>query len=131
MPVINQWLIPAHVLETRLIGDITIEDLATSAQTGTLMIETEGIAPVFSLVDMTELGRYPIRMTDMKNVYAQGTSNKLAWIIIFGIPNGVVSFLATIFAQLISRQYRVVKTQSEALALVNKLMPTSKSEPDH
>jgi hypothetical protein len=131
MPITNQWLVPERVLETRLSGDITVEELVASAQTGTRMIEAEGIAPVFSLVDMTHIERYPIRISDMRTVYSQGTSNKLTWIIVFGIPNNVVNFMATMFTRLIKLQYRVVKTQDEALALVDKLMLTSKSNPDH
>lgn len=120
MPVENSWLIENRVLLTRMIGSITVEDMTISAERGTAMIAA-GIDPVYSLVDMTELTGFPVKLSELSAVFKQPSDEKLGWIIIYGIPNRFVNFLATTFAQLSGKHYKVVDTQAEALRLVDHL----------
>ena len=120
MPVQNYWLVENRILMTELQGSITADDLMASSQIGTQMIES-GVAPVYSLVDMSQIIHYPMRLSDFTTLFEQPSSKKLAWIIIFGIPNTVASFLSTTFAHIVAKNYKVTKTREEALALVEKL----------
>lgn len=120
MPVENRWLVQDRILLTRLVGSITADELAESSREGTRLIES-GTAPVYSLVDMTEMTHYPMRVADFRSSYQQPTSDKLALIVIYGIPNQVASFMAGIFTRLTRTRYKVVANQAEALALVDAL----------
>ena len=117
MPAENLWIVENRVMLTRLTGHITIEDMAVSAREGTALIES-GIAPVYSLVDASQIEHFPLKLNELKSVSEQGSSDKLAWIIIYGIPNRLLSFLATTFVQVIGKRYKVVASQDEALAFV-------------
>jgi hypothetical protein len=117
MPAENTWIVENRVMLTRLSGHITIEDMQASARRGTAMIET-GTAPVYSLVDASQIEHFPLKLNELKSVTDEGSSDKLGWIIIYGIPNRLLSFLATTFAQLIGKNYKVVNTQDEALAFI-------------
>jgi hypothetical protein len=90
-----------------------------NARMGTAMIEA-GTAPVYSLVDASKIEQFPLKLNEMKGVFEQGSSDKLGWIIIYSIPNRFISFLATTFAQLIRKRYKVVDTLEDALAFVNE-----------
>ncbi len=81
------------------------------------MIES-GTAPVYSLVDASQIDHFPLKLNELKSVTEEGSSDKLGWIIIYGIPNRLLSFLATTFVQVIGKNYKVVNTQDEALAFV-------------
>ena len=117
MPAENIWIVENRVMLTRLTGHITIEDMAASARRGTAMIES-GIAPVYSLVDASQIEHFPLKLNELKVVSEQGSSDKLSWIIIYGIPNRLLSFLATTFVQVIGKRYKVVATQDEAMAFI-------------
>jgi hypothetical protein len=122
MPVENSWLVENRVMLTRLSGHVTIDDLVQNAREGTLMIES-GIKPVYSLVDASRIEQFPLRLNQMHAVSEQGSSDKLDWIIIYGIPNRFISFLATTFVQVIQKRYKVVGTLDEAMAFVNSREP--------
>jgi hypothetical protein len=117
MPAENSWIIEDRVMLTRLIGHITIEDMIANAQQGTIMIES-GVAPVYSLVDASLIEQFPLKLNEMKSLTEQGSSDKLGWIIIYGIPNRVLAFLATTFVQVIGKNYKVVATREDALEFI-------------
>jgi hypothetical protein len=119
MPVENRWIVENRVMLTRLVGQVTIEEMVESARNGTRMIEA-GVAPVYSLVDASALEQFPLKLNEMRAISEQGSSDKLRWIVIYGIPNRFVSFLATTFVQVIRKHYKVVGTLEEAMAFVEK-----------
>jgi hypothetical protein len=126
MPVENRWYIEGRVAITRLYGNVTVEELETAAKQGTALNDA-GVAPVYGLVDMTELEHFPSRLSDFTKLIQQGRSDKLRCIIVYGIPNRMANFLASLFAQFIRTSLRVVNTQEEALHLLELLegtMPT-------
>src|SRR5690349_7131799 len=107
MPAENTWVVENRVMLTRLTGHITVEDMKASARRGTAMIES-GIAPVYSLVDASQIEHFPLKLNELKSITEEGSTDKLSWIIIYGIPNRLLSFLATTFAQVIGKRYKVV-----------------------
>jgi hypothetical protein len=117
MPAENLWIVENRIMLTRLTGHITIEDMIASARKGTAMIES-GTAPVYSFVDASQIGHFPLKLNELKSITEEGSSDKLGWIIIYGIPNRLLSFLATTFVQVIGKRYKVVATQDEALEFV-------------
>lgn len=116
MPVENSWHTPQRITLTRLIGDVTLEEMVTSTQKGSDMIDS-GIEPVYSLVDMSAMVTYPTRLSDMRYL-TQHNSPKLACIIVYGIQNKLVAFLASTFTQFVKTRYVVVQNQEEALKLI-------------
>jgi hypothetical protein len=120
MPVENSWIVEDRVMLTRLIGHLTIEDMAANSQRGTIMIES-GVAPVYSLVDASLIEHFPLKLNEMKGLTEQGSSDKLGWIIIYGIPNRILAFLATTFVQVIGKNYKVVNTLEDALEFVRNI----------
>jgi hypothetical protein len=120
MPIENCWYIEGRVALTRLIGNITIEELSASVEQGTLLIDS-GVAPVYSLVDMTKLEHFPSRLTEFMEIIHYGKSDKMRWIVVYGIPNRMANFFATMFAQLVRASFKVVNTHDEALELIERL----------
>ena len=117
MPVENSWIVEERVMLTRLIGHLTVEDMAANAQRGTIMIDS-GVAPVYSLVDASLIEHFPLKLNEMKGLTEQGSSDNLGWIIIYGIPNRILAFLATTFVQVIGKNYKVVNTLEDALEFI-------------
>ncbi len=62
-----------------------------------------------------------MRLGDMGAVFENGSSPKLGWIIIYGISNRIVNFMATTFAQVIRKHYKVVKTYEDAMRFIEDL----------
>jgi hypothetical protein len=120
MSVENAWLVEGRVLITHLSDNITIDELVVGAREGTAMIDS-GTPPVYSLVDMSELVSFPVRVAELKKLTDLGTSPNLRWVLIYGINNRLVSFLATTFTQLLRTNYKVFTTQADALAFIHKL----------
>jgi hypothetical protein len=120
MPVENSWYIEGRVTITRLIGNVTLEELEAGSREGTALNES-GVAPIYGLVDMTQLEHFPLQVADFRKIIQQGKSDKLEWIVVYGIPNGIANFLATLFSQLIRTNFKVVKTEEEALEVIRRL----------
>ena len=120
MPVENEWYIEGRILMTRLIGTVTVDEMLASGQRGTVMIES-GVAPVYSLVDVSQMEHFPTRLVDIKKIAEQGGSDKMSKIILFGVSNRFVNFLANMFTQFIRTDYSVVDTLDDAVKLVEKL----------
>ena len=120
MPVENEWYIEGRILMTRLIGTVTVDEMLASGQRGTVMIES-GVAPVYSLVDVSQMVHFPTRLVDIKKIAEQGGSDKMSKIILFGVSNRFVNFLANMFTQFIRTDYSVVDTLDDAVKLVEKL----------
>lgn len=120
MPVTNEWLIEGRVLLTRVSGSVTMEELIVASANGTAMIET-GAAPVYNLVDISAMKGFPTRVTEVRQISVGGTSPKLEWIIVYGIQNSMVNFLATLFTQFLKTNSKVVPTQDDALALIARV----------
>jgi hypothetical protein len=120
MPVTNNWYIEGRVTVTYLMGRVTITELEEAARHGTALNEA-GVAPIYGLVDMTQLEHFPSHLADFIKVIQQGKSDKLKWIIVYGIPNRMANFLATMFAQLVRTNFKVVNRQEDAVQLVHQL----------
>jgi hypothetical protein len=120
MPIENYWLVENRVLITRLEGNITLDEFLEVSREGTRMIDS-GIAPVYSVVDMTQLTHFPMRVNELKAIADLGTSSKLSWIMVYGLKNSLVQFFASVFTQILRTNYRVFKTQHEALDMISKL----------
>ena len=105
---------------TRLIGTVTVEEMLASGQRGTVMIES-GEAPVYSLVDVSQMEHFPTRLVDIKKIAEQGGSDKMSKIILFGVSNRFINFLANMFTQFIRTDYAVVDNLDTAVKLVEKL----------
>lgn len=120
MPVENEWYVEGRILMTRLIGTVTVEEMLASGQRGTVMIES-GESPVYSLVDVSQMDHFPTRLVDIKKIAEQGGSDKMSKIILFGVSNRFINFLANMFTQFIRTDYNVVDTLDDAVKLVEKL----------
>ena len=72
-------------------------------------------------MDVTRLGHFPLKLNDLRQVFSQGTSEKLEWVFLIGLQNVVVKFLATTFVQLMKRNYLLVNTVEDALQAIDKL----------
>lgn len=120
MPIENAWLVENRVIQSRMIGDITVADFVKSNQETTPLIDS-GTPPVYFLVDVTWLEKYPTRLEDFRMIYRQPISKNLSYVIIFGIHNPSISYLATLITQLLRVKFQVVQDQAEALALIEKI----------
>jgi hypothetical protein len=120
MPVKNTWIIENRILLTEIIGAVTSDELIASSRLGTEMIES-GIAPVYSLVDLSQMGQFPLRLNEFSALFRQSPSKKMSWMFICGIPNQFASFIATTFAQVTRSGYKVAKTRDEAMRMIEEI----------
>jgi hypothetical protein len=131
MPVENEWYIEGRIAITRLIGDLTAEELKRSAENGTQMIERDGVMPVYSIVDMSRIGRFPMKVSDVFSISGQGNSPKLKWIIVHSIPNRLISFLAGTFTHALRLNFRVVDNFEDALEMIRRVDPRALGKGPH
>lgn len=120
MPVENEWYVEGRILVTRLIGTVTVDEMLASGDRGTIMIES-GVAPVYSLVDVSQMDQFPTRLVDIKRIANQGGSDKMSKIILFGVANRFIHFLANMFTQFIKSDYALVDSLEDALAMIEEM----------
>ena len=119
MPITNEWFIPQRIVLTRLSGDLNISEIMERVPMGTAMIES-GDAPVYSLVDVSQVESFPRNLTEYRNAWDFGTSDKLTLLVIYGIKNPLLNLFASVFSQLLRRNFRIVKDLQEAIKVIEE-----------
>ncbi|MDX1993718.1 MAG: hypothetical protein SF029_15120 [bacterium] len=130
MPIMNEWYAEGRVFLTRFVGEVTLEEMIVSSQEGTAL-SNMGRAPVYNLIDLTQLEHFPLRIPDFQEVTLGGTSRKLEWIIVYGVPGRLSAFLASMFNLIMHRNYLVVASLDEALRVIDRLENQSHAAAGH
>lgn len=128
MPVKTTWIIEGSLLFTEVSGSVSAEELVKALSYGRDIVINEGIAPVYSVIDFSKITKFPVRLNEIMELLKLPPSPKLSMIFLSGIPNQFGSFLATTFAQLSRRAYKVTKTADEAFQLIEEIQISQQSD---
>lgn len=115
MPSTVEWYIPDHVLLTRHIGDISVED-ARQVNAETLRLLKESPAPrIHNIADFSEQTSASIGLRDIRDIISVFGEPNYGWTVIVGQKNHLTRFLLTATQQIFSMKLKNTQSIEEAL----------------
>src|SRR5690606_3910863 len=103
---------------------IKVEDLQRANDHWTEMLNESEVGPVHSLIEMTEVEKYPTSVFQMGNSQTYLKHPKLGWVIGYGIKSSVANFIITTLTQVLQARIRVLESRVEAITYLRKVDPT-------
>jgi hypothetical protein len=118
------WLIPNKVINLHVIGDISLESLATFSQDIIQHIEASDAPLVHLLADERDMGGFPSQIKRVLDAAAFLRHPRLGWFVIYGTDNKVLKFISYMVAQVTQIRHRRFVTQAEAFAFLQAVDTT-------
>lgn len=131
MPAHISWYQPERIILATFEGDQTIEDITRINNTITEMIRA-GKPRVHMIVDTSEMGNIPLKLSQLAAVNAYLREPNLGAIVTIGMENILIRFLASMVSQIAHIELKTVKSMDEAMDILHRLDQTlegDKSEP--
>lgn len=114
MPYQVFWYIENRVIGTRFYGDITATELATHRESLKVYIQT-GIPPLFLLIDMREVTKFPLQFNAMlKEISEYRSHNHQIQHMLVLSSNRLINFFNVLAARTVDIPVTTFKTQEEA-----------------
>lgn len=113
MPHRIEWRLPGRILSYHLYGDITLEELYEVSRRTRTLVRTEGVAPVHSIVDLHGVGKYPLKLHELRGIMNTDEHAMMGWCLIIA-PNALLRFMSSMLVQMTHVRYRLVETAEEA-----------------
>ena len=122
MPIEYSWLVKGRVVAMKSSGQLTAEDLKGEESIMTNYLE-HATAPLLHIVaDQTGLEKFP----DLKLMSSSKWPKdpRVGWFVMYGLNNKVLSFVASVGAQLFRMRIRMVNTRQDALEFLRRVDST-------
>ena len=122
MPIEYSWLVEGRVVAMKSSGVLTAEDLISEESVMANYL-AHATAPLLHIVaDQTGLQKFP----DLKLMSSSRWPRdpRVGWFVMYGLNNKILSFVASIGAQLFRMRIRMVSTRADALAFLQKVDST-------
>ncbi len=118
MPFELSWYVPKRVILSRLIGDITEDDMHGMFDLAIAMLD-EGHPPVHLIADHTHMGKFPNNFGAMQFMVRKPHPN-MGWVVVIS-PNRVARFLTNVLFQVMPVPTKMVDTMDTAWAYLNQI----------
>jgi hypothetical protein len=112
----TRWFVDKRIVEIRLWGILTVDDIARVAQESQRMVR-EGTAPVHLISDLLAVEKFP-SLLEVRSVSGRETVPGTGWQVIV-VTNPVLRFFGSILMQLAGTNFHFVNTRQEAFAFLN------------
>ncbi|RMG86802.1 MAG: STAS/SEC14 domain-containing protein [Chloroflexi bacterium] len=116
MPFEISWYIPKRVILSRLVGDVTEDDMHGMFDLSIAMLD-EGQPPVHMIADQTAVGKFPNNLSAMQFMVRKPHPN-MGWVVVVS-SNRVARFLTNILFQVMPVPTKMVDTMDAALTYLN------------
>lgn len=124
MPYEFSWYIEGRVIFTRAYGVITLEDLRQGNARWTEILDNADAELIHSLVEMTDVEKYPTSVFQMGDTQSYLKHPKLGWVVAYGLKGTVVNFIISVLTQVSRAQIRVLESHDDAIAYLRKVDKT-------
>jgi hypothetical protein len=122
MPYEMSWYVENRAIETRLYGDVTEEEIRHSAESLDELLR-EGQAPLFLLIDLREVTRFPSNFSQMlEGISAYRSDNSVAWTITI-FQNSLYNLFAVLASKTTGIPMQSFRTLEQADEFIAHIAP--------
>ena len=122
-----EWMIPHRVLLLRITGDVSSDEVRQIAGSVEKWIDN-GHAPVHLMIDTTQMGRFPVSVTQIHGYSRWLYHPKTGYVVLLN-PIQLIAFLTTIITGMAHVQFKIAETEQEALQILYKVDDTLLQNP--
>lgn len=119
MSYTTEWLIPQRVILCRVTGDITTDEAQQLADDMETHINA-GIAPVHSIFDVSQMGKFPSSVSQINNMSRWVYHSSTGWVITLNASR-VMSFLTVVVTNMARVKHRTAQSVDEAFKVLQRL----------
>jgi hypothetical protein len=124
MPFETHWHIEKRVIGSRFYDNVTESELTAHGIGVEQLILTEGIQPLFMIVDTRDIVQYPTHLKDVLSAMNNSPTNRTHLSYTFVITDSkLVNFIGTIASNVFKTPLRACKTLEEAESFVAHYAP--------
>jgi hypothetical protein len=116
MPISVEWRLEKHIIDTRLTGIVTTEELLQAA-TRTVALVKEGAPLVHDLIDMRAMTNFPTRLNELAQLTPLLKEGRSGWLLIV-TEQPMARFIASTLSQVAMLRLRLFATPEDALAFI-------------
>ncbi len=122
MPFRCEWKVRGKVLYGHVGPELTIEEVGAMTRAATELIVSDGTPPIYFIVDMSDLHRPPLSLTQLRRTAGEEVADRIGCYIII-VTNPIYGFVGAAFVKLLRRPVRIVSAYSEAIDTLNDFEP--------
>jgi hypothetical protein len=119
MPYEVSWYIKGRVMQTRIYGNVTMDELYAIDKELTALLESSSTV-VHSLGDMTGLETHPNSVLELQNSQTYLKHPRMGWLVIYGYESKILNLISTLMKQVFRVRLCVLKSQTEAVAFLRE-----------
>lgn len=119
MPYSISWYLEPHIISVQYEGDVSLEEFMEAE--AALANFSKGLAKVYTLVDMSRLGKVPLNIAGLSKAF-EGTRQSNRTALMFG-HNMIMDVIGKSVVKLANINVHFVKNQEAALKKIAELDP--------
>jgi hypothetical protein len=120
MPIFSDWCVTKRVVYSRVVGDLSLDDLAQASQRMITLLD-QGDAPIHHIADMYAMGEYPLDLKAITKAMPFLRHSKLGWFIGVRPRHVVADALANMLMQAAGVEFRIKATHEGAVQLLRRI----------
>lgn len=119
MAYLIQWHIPQRVLQIKLSGEVSLQDMVKMIDETHTYVNS-GQAPVHILIDATDYANTPVNFQEISKIApTMGNPNTGWWVLIN--PGKMMWFTSTILSKLLGVKIKTSNSLEEALLILERV----------
>lgn len=119
MPVSAVWHIEGHIIQERMAGKVTLDEIESMAAEALTLIEASGSPRVHILVDVSELASYPKNLGAIRSATKDTFQHpSFGWFLVHGQENPLIRVFTELITNVFRVPFRLFATQEAALGFL-------------
>ena len=122
MPISISWIIEDKLLMVKMIGEVTMEELNDLTQNSLDILSQSAGEVHHQIIDLSETTKLPSHIKEIGDLTRPVNEHEaMGWVIMFGIKNQLLKFIATMATQLSRGKVKVVDSYDDALDTLKRV----------
>jgi len=121
MSIETSWLVENEVMVVKMSGTLTLDDMRKGTVTSLDALE-HATSKVHQIIDLSEVKSLPNNIAEFGKLAQPANEHPMmGWVIVHGIQNKLIKFIATMTGHVSKTKLKVVDSRQEAIDVLKRL----------
>ncbi|GEM_PF-2404494 len=121
MPIDTSWLLEDRVMLIEMSGDLSLDDM----RQGTLYsldALNKTNHQIHQIIDLSQVKSLPNNIAEFAKIAQPANEHEMmGWVIVYGVQNKLIKFIATMTGHISKTQLKIVDSQAEAIDVLKRI----------